>query len=114
MRRSTKLVFRPVFCEIVDRLDEGPVEDRRRRDYTKLFVPNWLSSLRHWSRVDVRMPKALTITGMAVSGLLVLLFGLDLALGFPLRKASLVMDIGFVVCALILGYLSYTTYREQV
>lgn len=60
------------------------------------------------------MPKALTIAGMAVSGLLIALFGLDLAVGFPLRKASLAMDIGFVVCALLLAYLSYTTYREQV
>ncbi len=60
------------------------------------------------------MEKALTISGMAVSGLTALLFGLDLAIGLPFRGASMAMDIGFVLCALALAYLSWSTYREQV
>jgi hypothetical protein len=55
----------------------------------------------------------MTIAGMAVAALLLLMFGLDLALGFPFRKASVIMDILFVVCAAMLGYMSWTTYREQ-
>ncbi len=57
------------------------------------------------------MPKALTIAGLVVSGCLLLLFGLDLALKIPFHR-SLEMDIGFVISAAILGYLSWITYRD--
>ena len=66
------------------------------------------------------MPRALCFVGMAVSVLLLLLFGLDLATsmmldtGFPFAGASKLMDIGFIVCSLVLGYLSWMTLREQV
>jgi hypothetical protein len=60
------------------------------------------------------MPKALCIVGMVVAGLLALLFGIDLAIGLPFGGKSMVMSIGFIVCALILGYLSWSTFREQV
>jgi hypothetical protein len=59
------------------------------------------------------MPKALCIVGMVVAVLLVLLFGLDLGLGIPFGGGSMVMSIGFIVCAAILGYLSWATFREQ-
>jgi hypothetical protein len=58
------------------------------------------------------MPKALSISGMVVAVLLLLIFGLDLALKFPFNQASMPMDIGFVVCALVLAYLSWSTFRE--
>jgi hypothetical protein len=58
------------------------------------------------------MPKALTITGMAVAGLLILLFGLDLAVKFPFGRISLWMDVGFAVSAAILGYLSWNAFRD--
>ena len=58
------------------------------------------------------MPKVMTIMGMAVSVILLLLFGLDLAIGQPFGKASIIMDIGFVVCALLLFYISWATKRE--
>ncbi len=66
------------------------------------------------------MPKALCVAGMVVAGLLLLLFGLDLSTAFLLESAfpfggvSLAMDGGFVVSAGILGYLSWSTFREQV
>jgi hypothetical protein len=59
------------------------------------------------------MPRALTIFGMVVAGLIAFVFAFDLALGFPFYKASLMMDICFLICALLLGYLSWATYREQ-
>ncbi|MHB1033838.1 MAG: hypothetical protein ACYC35_02515 [Pirellulales bacterium] len=59
------------------------------------------------------MPKALAILGMVVSVLLLLAFGLDLIVGRPFANASPTMDIGFVVCAAVLGYLSWSTFREQ-
>ena len=59
------------------------------------------------------MPKALTIFGMVVAGLLGLVFALDLALGIPFEGASMGMDVGALIAALILGYISFSTFREQ-
>jgi hypothetical protein len=50
---------------------------------------------------------------MVVAALLVILFGLDLGLGIPFGGISMAMSIGFIVCAIILGYLSWSTFREQ-
>ena len=60
------------------------------------------------------MPKALAIIGMAISVLLLAVFGLDWATGFPFQGASPTMDIGFVICSAVLGYMSWSTFREQV
>jgi hypothetical protein len=59
------------------------------------------------------MPKALCLVGMVVAVLLLLVFGLDLAIQFPFRRASMAMDIGGVISSLILGYVSWTTLKEQ-
>jgi hypothetical protein len=59
------------------------------------------------------MPKALSIFAMAVSGLLLLFFGLDLTMAFPFGGAHRGMSIFFIVCSAALGYLSWTTIREQ-
>ena len=59
------------------------------------------------------MSKAMTIFGMVVAGLLALVFALDMALGIPFEGASWGMDIGALTSALILGYISYSTFREQ-
>jgi hypothetical protein len=60
------------------------------------------------------MPKVFCIVGMVVAGLLALLFTLDAALTFPFGRASLMVDIAFIICAIGLGYLSWSTFREQV
>jgi hypothetical protein len=59
------------------------------------------------------MPRALCLTGSVVAVLLLLVFGLDLALGFPFQRVSLTMDIGFLLCSLGLGYVSWSTLKEQ-
>jgi hypothetical protein len=59
------------------------------------------------------MPKALCLVGTVVAALLLLVFGFDLALGFPFHRASPTMDIGVLTCSLVLGYLSWTTLKEQ-
>lgn len=56
------------------------------------------------------MPKALTISGFVVAGLMILVFGLDLALG--ILNGSKIMDAGFILSALILAYLSWNTWRS--
>ncbi len=59
------------------------------------------------------MPKALCILGMAISALLLLVFGLDLATGFPFNAGTPMMNIGFIIASAILGYLGWSTLREQ-
>jgi hypothetical protein len=59
------------------------------------------------------MPKILAISGMIVAGLILLFFGLDAALSI-FKRPSLVMDILFLISAGLLGYMSWSTYREVV
>jgi hypothetical protein len=58
------------------------------------------------------MPKALCIAGIVVAALLLLIFGLDLGLKFPFGRIHLAMDIGLVICSIVLGYLSWATLRQ--
>ncbi|MCU0870772.1 MAG: hypothetical protein MUE50_00355 [Pirellulaceae bacterium] len=60
------------------------------------------------------MPKALCITGLAVSAILFLIFLSDLAIAAPFKRANLIMDIAFVLCSAGLGFLSWLTWKEQV
>ena len=60
------------------------------------------------------MPKALCIAGIVIAALLFLVFGIDLATGFPFGGVDLLMDSAFLVSSLILAYLSWSTWREQV
>jgi len=60
------------------------------------------------------MPKLLCMFGTIVAVLLLVLFGLDLAIGVPFNKVSVVwMDVPFTVLGAILGVLSWMTLREQ-
>jgi hypothetical protein len=56
------------------------------------------------------------MAGMVISILILILFVLDLSLPAnlaPFKRASMVMDVGFILCAGGLGYLSWATFREQ-
>lgn len=59
------------------------------------------------------MAKVLCIAGAVIAVLLVLIFGLDLALKIPFGRASILMDIGFLVAAALLAFISWTTLKEQ-
>jgi hypothetical protein len=59
------------------------------------------------------MPKALCLVGTVVAVLLFLVFGLDLAIAFPFHRHSMPMDVGTLICAALLGYVSWTALREQ-
>lgn len=59
------------------------------------------------------MAKAMTIAGMAIAGLIGLVFTLDLALGIPFRRASVVTDVVFVISAGIVGFLAWSAFREN-
>ena len=59
------------------------------------------------------MAKALSVFGMAVSLLLLLVFGLDLAIGFPFNGYNSIMSIGFAVVSALLVYLSWSAFRDS-
>jgi hypothetical protein len=71
-----------------------------------------MASVTSTSKAASIMPKALTISAMVIAALLFLLFGLDLAVGIPFGQASLMMDAGVLVSSALLGYMSWTVYRE--
>ena len=68
------------------------------------------------------MPKALCIAALAISFIVLLFFLTDLIFGWLLgmnalalfNGSSWLMDIVFSLCAAGLGWMSWTTYREQV
>ncbi len=63
-----------------------------------------------------RMARGLTITAIVIAVMLLALFGLDLATGVPFsfrqHSGGMFLDIAFVICALGIGYLGWTTWRE--
>ncbi len=59
------------------------------------------------------MSKALCLVGGVIAALMLLVYGLDLMIKFPFGRIDLPMDIGFVVSALLVGYGSWSTLREQ-
>jgi hypothetical protein len=69
-------------------------------------------------RTEVHRPPArspvergLTILAFAIAVLLVLLFGFDLATGWPFYRHSLLMDVAYLACGTLLTYLSWNTYQ---
>jgi hypothetical protein len=60
------------------------------------------------------MPKTLCYSGMAVSGLVLALFGLDMATSVPFHRVSGMMDTAFTVCAVLLAHMGWSTLHEQV
>jgi hypothetical protein len=58
------------------------------------------------------MAKVLTIAAMAIAGLLLLVFGLDLAIKVPFGRAYPIMSACFAVLAAVLAYLGWSTIRE--
>ncbi len=64
------------------------------------------------------MPKILCYIGLVMSGLVFLLFLVDLimtvaGLGSLFRFPSYLMDVIFLLCSGVLGYLSWITLKEQ-
>lgn len=77
----------------------------------------WGLAERPWTearRINTRSPVewTLTLSGFVVATLLVLAFGLDLATGWPFHRYSLLMDVGYSICAALLMYMSWNTYQD--
>jgi hypothetical protein len=63
------------------------------------------------------MPRLLCLGGLVVAGLVFLLFLVDLVMPFAGMGAlfifrSILMDVAFIICSGILGYLSWSAFRE--
>jgi hypothetical protein len=58
------------------------------------------------------MAKGMTIAGLVIAVLIFILFGMDLVLKIPFKRASLPMDVAFVICAAGLAFLSWSTLRD--
>ncbi len=54
------------------------------------------------------MSKLLGFGGMVIAGLIAILFVADLAVGIPFERASLAIDVGFILASLIVAYLSWS------
>lgn len=67
------------------------------------------------------MQKGLCIVAITISLIVFVVFLADLVLGLlgmetlaPFNSASMMIDIVFVVCSLVLGVMSWFTFKEQV
>lgn len=67
------------------------------------------------------MQKGLCIAALTIAAIVFALFLADLVLGLadmvelaPFKYASMVIDIVFVVCSLVVAIMSWFTLREQV
>ena len=58
------------------------------------------------------MEKWLCFGSMGVAGLLLLLFLLDIAVGFPFGKISIAVDIFGILASGIVLYLAYDAHRD--
>lgn len=56
--------------------------------------------------------KVLCIVSLVIAGLLTLVFLLDLALGIPFGRASVVLDVMFLVAGVFVIWQSLATYKE--
>ena len=59
------------------------------------------------------MSKILCLFSLGLSGILAILFVLDLGIGIPFKRESIVFDVVFLIAAVVIGVLSWFTYREQ-
>ena len=63
------------------------------------------------------MPKVLCISGLSIAAVLFVLFVWDLSAPTwlaPFKKASLIMDVAFILSSAGLGFISWVTWKDQV
>jgi hypothetical protein len=57
--------------------------------------------------------KLLGFAGMVIAGLIAILFMADLAVGIPFERASIAVDVGFILASLIVAYLSWSIVERS-
>jgi hypothetical protein len=58
------------------------------------------------------MGKAMSVAGMAIGGVVAVMFALDLFLSIPFGGKATGSDIGLALCGAILAYLGWSAFRE--
>ena len=68
-----------------------------------------------YSRADRReLPSIGTVfvlLGFSTAVLLFLVYSLDIIAGFPFERSNILVDVSFIICSLLLGYVSWDTWR---
>ena len=65
------------------------------------------------SKITCSVMKPLCFFGIIFGALVVLLFGLDLAIKLPFGRPSSILNTGFIIMGLILIYTGWMTQKEQ-
>jgi len=101
----------------------GVVHDARRQTANRQSTPKpdvplmktAPSTVSHRTVPDYFTVEMLLVcVGFVTAICLLILFGLDLVTAMPFSRASLLMDVSFLISSLILGYLSWNAYRDLV
>jgi hypothetical protein len=58
------------------------------------------------------MGKAMSVAGMAIGGLLAVMFAADLFLKIPFGGQATGSDIGLALCGAVLAYLGWNAFRD--
>ncbi|MDO4550697.1 MAG: hypothetical protein Q4C96_05545 [Planctomycetia bacterium] len=59
------------------------------------------------------MAKSLCMFGLALAAIILLVFLVDISLGFPFSRYSILMNVIFMAVSLVLAWLSWKTFKEQ-
>ena len=74
----------------------------------------WAARWDLWARQQgSSMEKWLCLTSMAIAGIVLIAFALDLVLKIPFGGLSFTVDIVAILAAGLVGYLGWESYREQ-
>lgn len=92
---------------------------RSQPPQTKSGTPPASQPARKHSSVGVffdsfNLVKCFTLFGFTVAATHVIIFGLDLAIAWPLQRASVLFDVNCIICGLLLACLSLGTFKDQV
>jgi hypothetical protein len=59
------------------------------------------------------MPKTLALVGLVIAVLILVLMSVDLAVAPESPGSKITFNIGFILCAIALGTMSYLSYRQH-
>jgi hypothetical protein len=90
-------------------------EVQTRRGSRSLLAPVSAPTVSHKTAPSLfSVETMLVYVGYVTATLLVVLFLSDLIAKMPFYRASLLMDVSFICCGLLLGYLSWNAHRDLI
>jgi hypothetical protein len=91
----------------------SPLHGSNEQPSTSDFVLRRPTALQQFF-ASFSLERSFTLLGFTVAVFEISLFGLDLALGWPFRHASLLFDATSSICGALLLLLCWDVFREQV